>query len=199
MIIGLFVSIKQCSDNSNKYDSEIDALNANVEYFKNKLGTETASKIVFQASNKQLKEMILMKDDSLRKLADEFSKIKSIVVVDTKIVIDSIRVPFGIPIPCDFYKIGSYLTSDFKFDWKLTEKGFDLNDVVIPNEQTIITGFKRNWFLGRQILVTDVTNTNPLIETTNIQTTYVRVPKPFYNTRVFNISIGLIGGMLLSK
>ena len=199
LVIGLFISMNKCSKNAKENDSTTKALTDKVKYFKNKLGTETASKIVFETSNRNLKRIILKKDDSLRKLTDEFAKVKSIVIIETEIRIDSIPVPFEVPIPCDFEKHGSYLTSHFKFDWNINQNGFGLNDIRIPNETTVITGFKRKWFLGRQTLITDATNTNPLIITTNVKTTEVNIPKPFYDTRVFNISVGLVGGMLLSK
>jgi len=67
------------------------------------------------------------------------------------------------------------------------------------NKQTTITGFKRKWFLGRQTYTTDVTNNNPYVKTIDVKTVQVVVPKRFYDTRLFNVGVGLIGGMLLAK
>lgn len=197
LVISLTASITRCSQNANGIDSTTNALTAKVKYYKNKLGTETASKIVFETSNRNLKQLVLKKDDSLRKLTDEFAKVKSIVVVKTEIKIDSIPVPFEVPIPCDFERKGSYLTKNFNFDWEIDPNGLDFKNIRIPNETTVISGFKKKWFLGRRTMTTDVTNSNPLITTTDVKTIEVKITKPFYDTRVFNVAVGLIGGYLL--
>ena len=196
LIIVLIFSMQKCTDNKSETDSVITELNADVSFFKNKLGTITASKTVLEVSNKNLKKIM---SDTLKKLAKEFSKVKSIIEVRSKIQIDSIPVYFETQIPCVFERHGLYPDKHFNFNWKFNQEGFNLEDIQIPNEQYTITGFKRKWFLGRTTLTVDITNTNPYIKITNIESTLVKVPIRFIDTRVFNIGIGFLGAAILFR
>ncbi|QHB40992.1 hypothetical protein HWC99_gp61 [Flavobacterium phage vB_FspS_tant8-1] len=199
LLIILIFSITKCTENKNQAISETKSLNDSTKYFKNKLMTETASKIVLETSNKLLKQEILQSDLKLKKLTDEFSRVKSIVKYKTEIQIDSVPVYFTDTIPCEFERIGKYYNKDFKFNWEFNQKKFELKDIEIPNETTIITGFKRKWIFGRQILTTDITNSNELIKTTNVQTIEIKIPKKFHETRLFNFGVGFATGFFLFK
>ena len=171
-----------------------------VELYKNKLGGMTATISALELSEKQLKETILQKNDSLKKLASEFSKIKYVTVVKEVIKIDSVKVPFEVQIPCEFERLGKYDTdSHFKFNYALNQSGFSIYDITIPNEQTIITGLKRKWVFGKQTLHTDITNTNPYIHTKEIQTIVVPVKVEWYNNKFVWFGLGAVGGIMIAK
>lgn len=199
LLIAFFISVTKCNENKNQAISATKSLNDETKYFKNKLDTETASKIVLETSNKLLKKEILEKDLKLKKLTDEFSRVKSIVKYKTQIQIDSIPVYFTDSIPCEFQRIGNYDNKNFKFNWEFDQNKFELKNIEIPNETTIITGFKRKWIFGRQTLTTDITNSNELIKTTNVQTIEIKIPKKFHETRLFNFGVGFATGFFLFK
>lgn len=199
LVIAFLFSVKKCSDNKKEAISAIKNAQDQTKYFKNKLGTETASKIVLEASNKLFKQEILKKDLELKKLTDEFSKIKSVVKYKTKIVIDSIPIYFTDSIPCVFERFGKYENKNFNFDWELNQNKFDFKNIEIPNETTIITGFKRKWIFGKKTLTTDIVHSNELIKTNNIQTIEIIVPKPFHETRLFNFGAGIVAGYFIFK
>lgn len=199
LLIIISISIDECGKHKKQSISATKSLEDETKYFKNKLGTETASKIVLETSNKELKQELLEKDIELKKLADEFSRVKSIVKYKTQIQIDSIPIYFTDSIPCDFNLVGKYENKNFKFDWNIDNKKFELKNIDIPNETTIITGFKRKWIFGRQTLTTDITNSNPLLKTTDVRTIDVMIPKKFHETRWFNFSVGIVAGYLLFK
>ena len=179
--------------------TQVEAFTDATNHFKNKLGTITATKKVLELEKKDLKELIYSQDTTLNALRKEFAKVKTIVKTKTIVIIDSIPVPFEVRVPCDFERKGKHLDKWLQFDYAVNQDGFKISDFTIPNEQTTITGFKRSWFLGRQSYVTDITNTNPYIKIVEVKTIQVVVPKRFYDTRLFNIGVGFIGGVLLTK
>ena len=199
LMIAFFVSVKSCFENKKQAFSATEMLSDSTKYFKNKLGTETASKMVLETSNKLFKETILKKDLELKKLTDEFSRVKSVVKYKTKFEIDTVNVVFVDSIPCEFERIGSFDKKHFKFDWEFNQNKFQLKNINIENETTLITGFKRKWIFGRQTLTTDITNSNEFIKTTQIKTIELKIPKTFHETRLFNFSVGLATGFLIFK
>ena len=199
LIIGLILSVNQCSTEKRLTKSQGEVFTASVQYYQNKLGTITATKKVLQLSNKDLKKLIYFKDSELNELRKEFAKVKTIVKTKTIVIIDSVPVPFDVRVPCDFERKGKHLDKWLQFDYAVNQDGFNISKFTIPNDQTIITGFKRKWFLGKQTYVTDITNSNPYIKTIEVQTIQVVVPKRFYDTRLFNIGVGFIGGVLISR
>lgn len=202
-VIGLLIalllfSVKRCKEESYLKDSANKVLSSKVEYYKNKLGSKTATIDVLETDNKTLKKEILKKDDSLNKLASDFSKVISIVKAKEEIKIDSIGFTFDEPFDCEFTKFGRHDTKWFSFLYQVDNKGFVLDDIRLKNETTVLTGFKRKWFLGKRSLKTDITNSNPYFKTTEIQSTTVKIPVKFYDTRLFNIGVGILLGKLIS-
>lgn len=171
-----------------------------VELYKNKLGGMTATISALELSEKQLKETILQKNDSLKKLTSEFNKVKYVTIIKEVVRVDSVKVPLEVQIPCEFERLGKYDTdSHFKFNYALNQTGFSLSNIEIPNEQTIITGLKRKWVFGKQTLHTDITNTNPYIHTKEIQTIVVPVEVEWYNNKFVWFGLGAVGGVLIAK
>jgi len=199
LVIVLFLSVYQCTSNKKLSTSQAIALIDTTNQYKNEIGTITATKKVLQIEKKDLKELVYSKNDTLNTLRKEFSKVKAIVKIKTVTIIDSIPVPFEVRVPCDFERSGKHLDKWLQFDYAVNQNGFNISDFTMKNKQTTITGFKRKWFLGKQTYTTDVTNTNPHIKITEVQTIEVVVPKRFYDTRLFNIGVGFLGGILIMK
>lgn len=203
LILGLFIalvlSINQCSSNKQLIASQKAGFIATTGYYKNKLGTITATKEVLELEKKNLKELLYVKDTLLNALRKEFTTVKSIVQAENTLTIDSITTPFETKIGYDFERKGKHTDKWLQYDYDLNEKGFTIADFTMLNKQTIITGFKRNWLLGKQTYTTDITNSNPYLKTVEVQTVQVVIPKRFYDTRFFNIGVGFIGGILVAK
>lgn len=171
-----------------------------VQVYKNKIGTLTATVTATELTNKQLKDLLLKKNDTLKKLASEFNRIRHVTKIKEVIRIDSVKVPFEVEIPCVFERKGFYDTdSHFKFNYALNQTGFSLSDISIPNEQTIITGTKRKWIFGKQTLHTDITNSNPYLQTKEVQTIVVPIEKKWYENQFLWLGVGAVGGVLLTK
>lgn len=199
ILILLLLLNRQCQETKSVY-SFYENEKQEVEYYKNKLGTLTATVTASELSNKQLKDLILKKNDTLKKLASEFLQIRTVTRIKEVIKIDTVKVPFEVQIPCEFERLGKYDTdSHFKFNYVLNQTGFSISDIEIPNTQTIITGTKRKWIFGKQYLTTDITNSNPYINTTEVQSVVVPVSVEWYNSKWLWFGLGAVGGILISS
>jgi hypothetical protein len=63
----------------------------------------------------------------------------------------------------------------------------------------VVTGIKRKWFLGKQTQTTDITHANPFVQTNNVQHIEVVTQKKWYDTFLFKVGLGFIGGVLITK
>lgn len=199
ILILLLLLNRQCKKTDNVF-SFYENEKQEVEYYKNKLGSVTASVNASELSNKQLKKLVLQKDDSLKKLVSEFSGVKTIVKTHTVFERDTIYIPFETEVPCEFDLSGKFRSDKWiGFDYTLDNKSLSLHNINVPNEITIITGTKRNWFLGKQYLTTDITNSNPYVKTQEIQSIVVPVPVEWYNSKWVWFGAGVVGGVLISK
>lgn len=199
MAIALFMTVHECKQREQLNESQKTAFADTTNQYKNDIGTLTATKKVLQLEKSDLKELVYSKDDTLNTLRKEFSKVKMIIQTQTITKIDTVLIPFDVFVPCDFERSGKHAKKWFQFDYTVNQNGLIFTDFAIPNKQTSITGFKRKWFLGKQTYTTDITNSNPYINTVEVQTIQVVVPKRFYDTRLFNIGVGFVGGVLLAK
>jgi len=199
LLIALILSINQCSTNKQLAASQDAALIDATNHYENDLGTITATKRVLELEKKDLKELLYSKDTSLNTLRKEFLKVEAVIQTEAMVVIDSVTIPFETKIEFDFERKGKHMDNWLKFNYNLNQDGFDIADFIMLNKQTSITGFKRKWLLGKQTYTTDITNTNPYIKIIDVQTVQVVVPKRFYDTRLFNIGVGFIGGMLVAR
>lgn len=175
----------------------IATLQSEMKTYKNKIGSLTATVGTLQLTKRELEESILKKKDTINKLIEEFSSINTIVVTETIVKIDSIPVPFEVPVPFDFTRAGSKIEKWYSFNYEVDQNGLSLTNFQTWTETTTITGFKRKWFLGRQYAITDVTHSNPLITTTQIQAIEVVVPVKWHETRMFNLGLGILTGAII--
>ena len=199
LIVALLISLQKCQEQSNLRESNLSAMNDSIKHYKNKLGTITAEKKVEQMTKSDFENYVLENDKKLAVLTKEFSKVRQVIKASKNVRIDSIKVPFETKIPCDFKVEGDYQSEWYNLGYKITPDGLTIEPFNTWNEQTVITGFKRKWFLGKQYMTTDITNSNPFLQTDEIRTIEVVIPKKFYDTRAFNIGIGILGGALLFK
>lgn len=205
IIILLVVLFHQCGDSAKSkanasqnekimYDSVI--------YFKNRLGSISSSNKTLQLTQKQLNQTIFEKDRELKTLAAGFTKLKSITKFSSTIKPDTLSTAFANPIiSADtsgrFERSGTVFKDWYSLHYKITNDSLTLMPVAINTETTVITGFKRKWFLGRQVLVTDITNTNPAIKIMSIKSAQVIIPQPWYAKWYVWLAAGIAGGLFI--
>ena len=148
------------------------------------------------------------KNEDLKKEVKKFKKISSITKSNTKTVIDTIKVAFLDTIRVDS---NGYFTKDIKIDstyyqmdFRVDNSSFHLNHLEIPNEQTIIIGDKKIKNImgiskGTEYTI-DVTNSNPYVQTLNMQNFTIKDEKKWYETKTFHTMGGMVvGGYIVYK
>lgn len=195
----LFASLQECSRRGNNQDDNLNALTDSIKYYKNRLGTETASKATLQLSNSQMKEYILKKDKELAELSKEFANVKTVIKTKTELKIDTILIPYDVPVPCDFKRTGEVKDKWYRFMYTSNQNGLKIDSLTIPTKITAITGTKRKWFLGKETLTTDITSDNPYLKVNDITSAEVTIPTPWYKKWYVWAAVGAAGGFLIAK
>jgi hypothetical protein len=179
--------------------ANVEALNSQTKVYKLKNGQLVTSVETLSYTNSQLKNSIVMKDKKVKELTNKFSKVQSLTKYITNIKFDTIKLTYKDSIPCNFEKVGSSFKEWYHIAYKSNQKGVEITELSIPDSVIVVTGIKRKWFLGKQTQTTDITHTNPFVQTEQIQHIEVVTPKKWYDTNLFKIGIGFIGGALIVK
>lgn len=199
-LILLVFGIYQCDRRKQEagiYNSNLKVERESVKFFRNSNNKLTASNGVLQLEKNYLKNEVVKKDAEISAMVKEFASIKSVIKIQDRIIVDSIEVPYEVPVPHIFERIGKLNNDWYAFSYKSNEKGFEIDSLVIPNETNIVTGTKRKWFFGAETLTTDVTNTNPYIKVQDIQSSEVIIKVPWYKKWYVWLAAGAVTGILL--
>ncbi|MXN91308.1 hypothetical protein GR160_08710 [Flavobacterium sp. Sd200] len=199
LIIVLLLSVNKCNGIQKELKANAITLTDTVTYLTNALGTKTATVSALQLEKSELKKLIMSKDAEVKALAQSFSKIKAITKYSEVIKYDTITVFFKDSLPCSFNRTGNIKTKWYAFSYKASQKSFIIDSLTMPNQAIIITGFKRKWFLGNEVLTTQVTHSNPYITVTGITSVEVALPQPWYKKWYVWLAGGITGGLLISK
>jgi competence protein ComGC len=179
--------------------ANIEALNSQTKVYKLKNGQLVTSVENLSYTNKQLKNSNLMKDKKVKELINKFSNVKSVTKYVTNTKFDTIKLVYQDSIPCNFERVGSDLKQWYHIAYKSNQKGVEITELSIPDSVIVVTGEKRKWFWGKRTSVTDITHANPFVETESIQHIEIVKPTRWYDSTIFKLGIGFIGGILLLK
>ena len=179
--------------------SNVEALNKEAKVYKLKNGQLVTSVENLNYTNAQLKNSILMKDKKVKELVNKFSNVKSVTKYVTNTKFDTIKLVYNDSIPCEFERIGSDMKEWYHIAYKSNQKGVEITELSIPDSVIVVTGDKRKWFWGKRTSVTDITHANPFVETESVQHIEVVKPAKWYDSTIFKIGLGFIGGMFLVK
>lgn len=150
----------------------------------------------FENENAELKELI-----------KEYKDAESITKVVTNTIIDTLYMEYDSVISVSgdgtFSRDIDMHSRFYSFDITLTEKAFTLNRLEIPNETSIIVGDRKIRGIfgipkGKEYAI-DIVNSNPHVQTVNIQTFKIVEEKRWYETRGFAIGAGVVAGFILAK
>ena len=179
--------------------ANVEALNSQSKFYKLKNGQLVTSVESLSYTNSQLKNSIVMKDKKVKELTNKFSKVKSVTKYVTNTKFDTIKLTYKDSIPCNFEKVGSDFKEWYHIAYKTNQKGVEITELSIPDSIIIVTGDKRKWFLGKRTSTLDITHANPFVQTQSIQHIEVKEKNKWYNSTIFKIGVGFIGGGLLLK
>ena len=195
----LLFSLQQCSYTKSQNYSVTKSLTDTLSHFTNVLGLQTASITTLKADKKTLNNLILSKDAQLAKLSKEFAELKSITKYNTITAFDTITIAYTDTIACEFKRSGVINKPWYSFTYHSNQNALKIGTLTVPNTATIITGTKRKWFLGKEIVTTDITNSNPYIKVTEIKAAEVTVAVPWYKKWYLWLAIGTAGGALMAN
>ena len=179
--------------------ANVEALNKEAKVYRLKNGQLVTSVENLNYTNGQLKNSILMKDKKFKELVNKFSNVKSVTKYVTNTKFDTIKLVYQDSIPCNFERIGSDLKEWYHIAYKSNQKGVEITELSIPDSVIVVTGEKRKWFWGKRTSVTDITHANPFVQTDAVQHIEVVKPAKWYDSTIFKIGVGLIGGIFLVK
>lgn len=179
-------------ENNSILKSEKTALEK-VEYYKLKDGTQVATKRVVEINKEQLENIIDNSPKNVKEVTKKFHEIKGISSTITETKFDSLDIKFKEPAPCTFIRKDTVKEKYISYNYTSTEKGTKLNDLVINDSVTRITGIKRSWIFGKQTYTIDETHSNPHIVVKSATTFEVKEETPWYRSKValFLYGVGL--------
>ena len=197
LVVLLFASVQTCSNMRSVADANGQAFTDSLKQYKNKLGTITASIKTLQLDKRQLQDFVLYKDAELKALAAEFAKVKSVIKYETVTLVDSIPIPYKDTVPCIFERAGKIKDKWYSFAWQSNQKGVGIDSLQFSNTATVITGVKRSWFLGKETLTTDITNSNPYMKVNDVKAAELVIQTPWYKKWCVWLAVGAAGGILM--
>jgi hypothetical protein len=179
--------------------ANIEALNREAKTYKLKNGQLVTSVENLKYTKEQLENSLLMKDKKIKEITDKFSKVKTITKYLTKTKFDTIKLVYSDTVPCNFERIGSDYKEWYHIAYKSNQEGVEITELSIPDSVIIVSGEKRKWFWGKRTSVMDITHANPFVQTELVQSVEVVQPTKWYDSTIFKLAIGFVGGMLLNK
>lgn len=179
--------------------ANVKSLNTKIKVYQLKNGQLVTSVDNLSYTNSQLKSSIIMKDKKVKELTNKFFKVKAITSYVTTTKFDTIKLTYKDSIPCNFEIIDSVKRQWYNIAYKSNQKGINITKLSISDSVIVVTGDKRKWFWGKPTSVTDITHANPFIKTETIQHIEVKKKTKWYNSTIFKIGVGFIGGGLLLK
>lgn len=190
IIFGYFRDVKK----TKLHNSNIIALNDNIEIYKTKNDEIVASKQSIVINIETLKQA----NDSLKEIINNFKKPDIVIRYKWKLKTDTIYVPL-----IATEKLGKY---EFKWSDKwmklsgiVNENKIKISPLEIINEQNIVTGMKRKNFLSKKQYFVDIINTNPYLKHQSITTYKVDVKKSFHEKWWVTIPTGIFIGTLINN
>ena len=191
------VLLQKCSENKQLKDNlqvEID----NVRQYEDLKGEVVEYNDVMQA---KFKDLELYNAELKQEVKDMKIKNPEVIIRSTTdLRIDTVYVPFTDTLPCDdFVKNITVDSSWYDIDMTLTKDNLTINEITIPNEQTIVVGEKKNGIFKRNEYIVAVKNSNPHIETDTLETYTFKKDRKFFERPEVGIGIGLVTGVILTK
>jgi len=201
LILALLFSIQRCNYNKQLWATSATAVTDTVAYFKNTMGGQTASIKTLEVNNRQLQALVTGKDSRLAAMAQEFSNVHTVIKYKNIISVDTVYAAYSLPLDTlpHFERSGAVFNEWYNFEYKVNNSGLKLSNLSMRTETAVITGIKRKWFLGKETLTTDITNTNPYVSITTVKAAEVIVPEPWYKKWYLWLAAGIAGGFVLSK
>jgi len=172
LIMFSFILVREgCnSSQTNQLLKSVSDYKTEAKHYKTLNGAEVAQNKALLLENQEQIKSLLNKNDTLTEIMKAYKKLQSVTIMNntTEIRHDSIAYD-TIRIPCDFEPFQVVRdSSHYKFHATIAPSYLKIDSLLIPDEQSITFGLKKNGFLKRSEYTAEVIHSNPLVRTTNI-------------------------------
>lgn len=196
----LLLLIQECRHNKDVSElvSDINTYKTEAKSYKNKFGKEVSYNKSLVFENEKLLKKYLKSNDTILESLKGFKTVNNYIKVKEYITITD-SIPFIKRIPYDFKPFR--ITRDsvyYNFVGTIAPTYFRIDTLFIPNEQSIVVGEKKIGVFKKEFRV-EITNSNPLIKTTNIGSYTFKEKKKWYERPLVHLGAGIIIGLGLNK
>ena len=198
-VLAIFMWFKSCteaSDLKNELTSYNEVKSDTIKYYETKLGEEVATRKSYEGSKATLELLLNDSQDSInqwKRLANYYKNVKAASKAETITSIDSLKVDYVIP--GEFFNIPFDINEQYySINGRSTNTGLFLDQIRIPNTQSIVIGDKKKkgLFSFKTETRIDVINSNPYVKTTNVDGFVLK-------QRSKKIGVGLFAGYGFGK
>jgi len=161
LLVLLTLSVVNSCDKSNDVErvkNNMQNLEQEVEVSESKMGQVVSKVNTLNVTNKELQNQIWVKDDSLKDITRQFKRVISATVIETKVVIDTVDIPFKSEVESVFSRDFSASNPNYSIQGIARNTGISLSNITIINKQRIVIGKDRGFF--RDNILIKVTNSN---------------------------------------
>lgn len=201
LLVLLFVAIRSCQTNKQNFSSEQSYNSSKSDSLKSYINKVTNQLVVYKKAselNEKAFTNLVLENNDLKQKLSKYKNIKTVIETQTITKIDTLKFYFKDSIPCEFEPIVIKIdSSNYNLSGLLTNKDFVIQDLTIPNKQTIVIGEKKNGLFKKNEFVVSVENSNVLIKTMNVQSFSLKSEKKWYQTFGFQVGLGIISTLLV--
>lgn len=166
---------KRLKDELSIQKNNVTALEKEKALYRIKNGQLVTSVTYLEYDKKQLKELVLEKDKTLKEISRQFSNVKTVTKEITTTNIDAINIAYKDSAPCIYERVGEIENKWYSMYYKSNQHGLEIKELVLPDTVKIVTGTKRKWLFGKETQTLDITHSNIYINTEEVQ--HIEIPK----------------------
>jgi hypothetical protein len=187
------------------FKNELSKFHIEKQFFKETI-TKDSLKLAEQS------QVILSQKDAIRLGVleiDKLKKVKSQVRTVTKIKVDSFFVEFHDTLllkdtiyPKGFLAVPKrfkYAEQYFNFDGIVLTDKLLVDSFKLHNEMKLTIANKRNGFFNKSTPVVQLENSNPYINTLDMNNVVIKKDKKFFDRKVFWVGVGILGTYIIVK
>jgi len=207
--------ISKCSNNNDRKDliSQLENFKISEQQYKVKINKDSSTiatqQQTFLTQNEALKLGLLTLENKIKKL-------QSYVKYETKILIDSVDVPFVPKNFADTSGMGSrsehYIVKtdsisvptgfDLKSEWfsisgEVRKAGLHIDSLVIPNKTKVTIGLERKHFFSKLNPVVQITNDNKYIQLTSMSNVVIKQKRSMLHSKSLWFGLGIAAAVLV--
>lgn len=181
-VVLVFLLLRQCANNAHykeTTESAIGYLTDSVSYYKNKAGQLVAHRKAIEGENEALAVLLSKQIDSTRQLSElveNFKKVNTAGNITTITKIDTIEVPYEVPVPYEFEREFSRLTKHYKIGGFVNQSGITIDSLSIPNTLSFVIGKRKTGFFKSEYRI-EAVSSNPYVQTTGLDFYSLQVPR----------------------